>query len=91
MPYSSFIFDNAIAEIIKIIKPKVVLDLGAGAGKYGSMVKEEIKEFIEMTDDDVIIRYEQGDIVGITILHAKKDTIDNRLLNLEFDDREKRS
>lgn len=46
MPYSSFIFDNAIAEIIKIIKPKVVLDLGAGAGKYGSMVKEEIKEFI---------------------------------------------
>lgn len=40
MPYSSFVFDDAIAEIIKLIHPKVFLDLGAGAGKYGSMVKE---------------------------------------------------
>ncbi len=40
MPYSSFIFDDAIAEIIKLIRPKTFLDLGAGAGKYGLMVKE---------------------------------------------------
>lgn len=40
MPYSSFIFDDAIAEIIKLVCPKTFLDLGAGAGKYGSMVKE---------------------------------------------------
>jgi len=40
MPYSSFIFDDAIAEIIKLTYPKTFLDLGAGAGKYGSMVKE---------------------------------------------------
>lgn len=40
MPYSSFIFDNAIAEVIKLIHPRTFLDLGAGAGKYGSMVKE---------------------------------------------------
>lgn len=40
MPYSSFIFDNAIAEIVKLVRPKTFLDLGAGAGKYGSMVKE---------------------------------------------------
>ena len=25
----------------------------------------------ELTDDDIIIRYEKGDIVGITILNAK--------------------
>ena len=25
----------------------------------------------EMTEDDVIIRYENGEIIGITILHAK--------------------
>jgi uncharacterized protein YuzE len=25
----------------------------------------------ELTDDDVIIRYENGDIIGLTILHAK--------------------
>jgi uncharacterized protein YuzE len=26
----------------------------------------------ELTDDDIIIRYEQGDVVGITILNASK-------------------
>jgi len=40
MPYSSFVFDNAIIEIIKLVQPKTFLDLGAGAGKYGSIVKE---------------------------------------------------
>lgn len=40
MPFSSFIFDNAIAGIIKLIKPMTILDLGAGAGKYGLMVKK---------------------------------------------------
>ncbi len=26
----------------------------------------------ELTDDDIIIRYEKGEIAGITILHASK-------------------
>jgi uncharacterized protein YuzE len=26
----------------------------------------------ELTDDDIIIRYEKGEVVGITILHASK-------------------
>ena len=26
----------------------------------------------ELTDDDVIIRYEKGEVVGITLLHAKQ-------------------
>lgn len=26
----------------------------------------------ELTDDDIIIRYEKGEIVGVTILHASK-------------------
>ena len=26
----------------------------------------------ELTDDDVIIRYEKGEIIGITVLHASK-------------------
>jgi len=29
----------------------------------------------ELTDDDVIIRYEKGDIVGITILNASRRKI----------------
>lgn len=26
----------------------------------------------ELTDDDIIIRYERGDVVGLTVLHASK-------------------
>lgn len=26
----------------------------------------------EITDDDVIIRYEKGEIIGVTVLHASK-------------------
>lgn len=26
----------------------------------------------ELTDDDIIIRYEKGEIIGITVLHASK-------------------
>ena len=26
----------------------------------------------ELTDDDIIIRYEKGEIVGVTVLHASK-------------------
>jgi len=26
----------------------------------------------ELTDEDIIIRYEQGEVVGITVLHASK-------------------
>jgi len=26
----------------------------------------------ELTDDDILIRYEKGEIIGITILHASK-------------------
>ena len=48
MPYSSFIFDNEITEIIKLVQPKTFLDLGAGAGKYGSIAKE-ISPFIKTT------------------------------------------
>lgn len=28
----------------------------------------------ELTDDDVIIRYEKGSMVGMTFLHAKKES-----------------
>ena len=40
MPYSSFIFDKSIEEIIRLLKPQIFLDLGAGAGKYGELVKK---------------------------------------------------
>jgi uncharacterized protein YuzE len=26
----------------------------------------------EITDDDIVVRYENGDVVGLTVLHASK-------------------
>lgn len=40
MPYSNKIFDNLAKNIIEYIEPKKVLDIGAGAGKYGLIVRD---------------------------------------------------
>lgn len=48
MPYSSFIFDRSIEKIIQLLKPETLLDLGAGAGKYGELVRK-INPFIKLT------------------------------------------
>ncbi len=42
MPYSSTLLDTKIENILKKIKPETVYDIGAGAGKYGLMIKEKI-------------------------------------------------
>lgn len=39
---------------------------------YVSFKKPAVATDSEITDDDLIIRYEEKDIVGITILHASK-------------------
>lgn len=46
MPYSSPLFDDAIKEIVMLIKPTTVLDVGAGAGKYGGLIKEVLPKAI---------------------------------------------
>ncbi len=76
MPYSSFIFDNAITESIKLIRPKTFFDLGAGAGKYGSMVKE-----IDPTIETTAIEIEK-DYIKKFNLHS----IYNRVWNIPITD-----
>jgi uncharacterized protein YuzE len=39
---------------------------------YLNFKKPSRSDDSELTDDDIIIRYEKGEIVGITILHASK-------------------
>lgn len=39
---------------------------------YLSFKKPSKADDSTLTDDDVIIRYEKGEVVGITILHASK-------------------
>ncbi len=39
---------------------------------YINFKKPSVADDSELTDDDVIIRYEKDEVVGITILHASK-------------------
>ena len=39
---------------------------------YMNFKKPSHADDSELTDDDVIIRYEQGQVVGLTILHASR-------------------
>ncbi|NQT50498.1 DUF2283 domain-containing protein [bacterium] len=39
---------------------------------YISFKKPSHADDSELTDDDVIIRYEKGEVVGVTVLHASK-------------------
>jgi hypothetical protein len=38
LPYSQCAFDDAIEDIIRTLQPRNVLDIGAGAGKYATLV-----------------------------------------------------
>lgn len=38
---------------------------------YIDFKKPGVADDSELTDDDIIIRYEKGEIIGLTILHAK--------------------
>ena len=39
---------------------------------YVNFKKPSLATDSEITDDDVIVRYENGEVVGLTILHASK-------------------
>jgi hypothetical protein len=39
VPYSKHVFDEAIEEILRALRPASVLDVGAGAGKYAAIVR----------------------------------------------------
>ncbi|MFW6048400.1 MAG: DUF2283 domain-containing protein [Candidatus Natronoplasma sp.] len=39
---------------------------------YINFKKPSNSDDSELTDDDIIIRYEEGEVVGLTILHASK-------------------
>src|SRR5579871_5356459 len=39
MPYSNDTFDYYIGTVIELLRPSVVYDVGAGAGKYGKLIR----------------------------------------------------
>lgn len=88
MPYSSFIFDKVVAEIIKFIHPNTLLDLGAGAGKYGLMSKRidpSIKIIGVEIEKDYIEKFNLYSIYNYVWNISVADLISPRYFDMKFD------
>lgn len=46
MPFSTSVFDVAVSGVLRNIAPATALDIGAGAGKYGKLIKAASPECI---------------------------------------------
>ncbi|KKU59361.1 MAG: hypothetical protein UX81_C0010G0024 [Parcubacteria group bacterium GW2011_GWA2_47_12] len=88
MPYSSHVFDNAVAEIVKLVQPRSLLDLGAGAGKYGLMIKEldsSIETVAIEIEKDYIERFNLRSIYKQVWNISIYDLIHPKYFDLNFD------
>lgn len=88
MPYSSPLFDNEIIEIIKVIQPKTFFDFGAGAGKYGELVKSVapfIKTIAVEIEQDYInkfsLKLKYDEVLNASVL----DLINSKYYDTNFD------
>jgi len=77
--------ENEKKEYLKTIQQ--LAQLGANEGRLIAQYNESPKRkgfirdvktgFSELTDDDTIIRYEKGEVIGFTILNASKKKLSN--------------
>ena len=64
---------NAVPQLVGMPFPRVWSSYDKEADVlYLNFKKPSHADDSELTDEDVIIRYEQGEVVGITILNASK-------------------
>ena len=62
-----------VPHLLDISHKKIWVDYDQEADVlYVSFKKPAHAENSELTDDDVIVRYEKGQVVGMTFLHASK-------------------
>lgn len=58
-------------QLLKLPFPQVWASFDAEADVlYMNFKKPSHADDTELTDDDILIRYEKGEVVGVTILHA---------------------
>lgn len=88
MPYSSFVFDKSIEGVIKLMKPKGFLDIGAGAGKYGELVKKidpSIETIAVEIEKDYIKKFDLTSIYDRVWNISATDLISPKYYDLSFD------
>ena len=81
--YSWSTYDDAFLRLVEIIQPERVLDIGAGSGKYGKLVRKMKKDAhitgIEIDQD--VIKNEKLDLLHVhyAIPHASSAYLANQL------------
>jgi hypothetical protein len=88
MPYSSAVFDEEIKDILKCVAPLKVLDLGAGAGKYGLMAKEvnpAIETIAVESEEDYICQFKLTSIYHAVWHMSVMNLIKPDYYNMQFD------
>lgn len=64
---------SLISDVMDIHKENIWINLDKEADViYINFKKPSNPDDSEMTDDDIIVRYEKGEVVGLTVLHASK-------------------
>jgi uncharacterized protein YuzE len=64
---------NLVPELLKVPFPRIWIYYDEEADVlYINFKKPSHADDSELTDDDIIIRYEKGKVVGITILNASR-------------------
>jgi len=73
MPYSSSIFDNLTGNIIATASPKTIVDIGAGAGKYGKIIRQ-VEELCQVKIHKTAIEIDEAYIQEFK-LHELYDSV----------------
>jgi len=64
---------NLVPELLEVAYPRIWVDYDKEADVlYINFKKPSHADDSELTDDGVIIRYVEGDVVGITVLNASR-------------------
>ncbi len=88
MPYSSTVFDKKICNLLREIKPKIIYDIGAGAGKYGILLKKHFPNIYSIgieLDHDYIKRFELEKLYCEIWNIAAEDLISPQYYDFDFD------
>lgn len=60
MPFSSELFDPTVREVLSILRPQTCLDIGAGAGKYGQLLRSilpSVRSIAVEIEQDYVSRF----------------------------------
>jgi phospholipid N-methyltransferase len=89
MPYSSDLLDNKIEKVLIKIKPKIIYDIGAGAGKYGSLARKIFNQDVKLTaieiDSEYINRFNLEKLYNKVLCMSATDLINPKFYSTNFD------